>query len=767
MHRRLVNPAGVLALTLALMCSVSLPARGQDVTDEQVGKTIEAMKKYLFSRVDPTTGGWDITVPHKEGYNSGVTALVTYAMLSAGESPQRPEIARALQVIQLAEEAPKSKKGTYQIGLHAHIWAYLPDSYLPMLQSSRAWLLEAASKNASTYGYQISAGGGDHSCTQYGLLGMWEASKRGLRAESKYWENALDHWVASQNTDGGWEYRNPTGASTGSMSAAGLTSLLVAQQELFRANPKADPRITASIQRGLNWFDRNFSATNNPGRGGDVYYYLYGVERVALASGVKDFRGKDWFAEGAKSIIRAVNPSTGAVGSGEGSVINTAFGMAFLARGRVPVWVSKLQIPGLAWNNRPNDLYFLNQYLSAYREGEVNWQVIDIARPAEDMRSAPILYIASDQPLSFSDEQVQNLRRYLDLGGLLWVNPDSMGREPTAPFVQSVRELLDRMYPKAKLTPVPESHPLFTVQHKIANPGSHGLLHYHNGVRDVILCSTKDWGLAFQSEEGAKRSNVWLVAANLFVLATDRGVLENRLTKRFETRADRGKTADFPLGQARYNGNWLPEPLAHEPLATRVWNVAGLDLKPQPIDLASIGSSDLRLITLHGTDKLALNDAQKQAIQQYVQNGGTLLIENVGGRSAFSVDLEKQLRATLGAFTPLDRKDPIITGQGLEGGANCSVVAYRRFTVWNSPRFGPQPRFTAHYLNGRPAVIVSHDDLSLGVLDVRHWGISGYAPDAARHLMSNLVLRVHATPKTPASAPADAAPPAAAPADAG
>ena len=69
--------------------------------------------------------------------------------------------------------------------------------------------------------------------------------------------------------------------------------LHVERNDLIRPNRRA-------IARGLQWMDRHFSASENPVRLRDYYYYMYGVERVGLASGMKHFGGHDWYAEGAR-----------------------------------------------------------------------------------------------------------------------------------------------------------------------------------------------------------------------------------------------------------------------------------------------------------------------------------------------------------------------------------------------------------------------------------------------------------------------------------
>ena len=43
-------------------------------------------------------------------------------------------------------------------------------------------------------------------------------------------------------------------------------------------------------------------------------------------------------------------------------------------------------------------------------------------------------------------------------------------------------------------------------------------------------------------------------------------------------------------------------------------------------------------------------------------------------------------------------------------------------------------------LDGRAALIASHEDLSLGVMGSRRWGVDGYDIDTARRLLTNILL---------------------------
>jgi len=730
----------VLLVLLLVRCSVATAS----VSDEDVGQAIDQIKKYLYYKQD-LTGSWEFR-SRSGGLESdllqvgGETALVTLALLISGESSQNPNIARAIRFLRKVE-----MKGTYAVAMRLHVWAHLPPEYLPMLEMDATWLLGVANKhNLGLFDYQqLPSDRVDHSTTQYGMLGLWEASKRGLKIPSRYWKRWADHFISAQRKDGGWAYgSNPDGISTGSMTAAGLTALYVGQQELLRTRSKPDPKITQSIQRGVAWLDQRFEGHNNPNGNEWTYYYLYGIERVALSSGISYLNNKDWYQSGATHIIHTVRKTES--GGIDDDVVSTAFALMFLSRGRVPVWISKLQIPGKKWNNYPNDLYSLTQYLSDQCEKEVNWQVANVSMPPESWLVAPVAYLASSESIDLTQKQLASLKRYLNLGGLLLANADG----GSMAYSESLRELAKKLYPQYEFKEVDKDDTLYHCLHHLSDAQSGKLFSLSNGVRHLIILPEEDWSEVFQSDKEPGKRFAWNMAANIFAYATDRGALNNRLVQSFESRAGRMSEGELTVGRARYNGNWLPEPAAWEVQSNYIFNRTGLHVTPTPasgirvLDLDDIGDFDSKLVHLVGTHAINLSERQSEAIKKYVARGGTILIETVGGHGAFSHSIEKQLSTLFdNSFAvPLGASDAIISGQDLPGGQNNQRALYRRYAVVTM-HLDPKPNLAAILDDtGRPSVIISHEDLSLGMLGGRQWNVLGYQTVTSRRLMTNIVI---------------------------
>jgi len=445
-------------------------------SDEAVEKAINKAVEYLWSQQQPD-GSW----PGREQYPVGYTALPAYAMLESGVNPQDPRMAKTLKFM-----ATTKTTKTYGLGLRAN-------AFLVAMRTDKKWMqplrkdveLLFKSTRDGSYGYvSVGAGksSGDNSNSQYGLLGVWAGAQADLEIPRQYWYKVMKHWVNCQNASGGWSYRGLTGTRA-TMSAAGVASLFVCFDNFFLdAFVKCDTGLDfAPVKRGLDWFDRNFAGTLGAG-----YYYLYGVERVGLASGYKYFGTSDWYKMGASRLIR----SQGADGSW-GSTVNTAFAMLFLIRGRHPVLFNKLEFDG-DWNNRPRDLASLTRWISRTFEATVNWQIINLRVPVEEWHDAPILYISASKAPNLSDEEVDKLRTYVWQGGTIFSAVECTGKG----FKRGIRELYAKLFPDYELTPCGPEHELYSVYFTLRGKP---LLHtISNGVRPLVVHTDVDLPLSWQ-----------------------------------------------------------------------------------------------------------------------------------------------------------------------------------------------------------------------------------------------------------------------------
>lgn len=735
MNQKLVASVMLVAALLAG------PVHAQLVTDAQIADGIEKLKQRLYASQNKN-GYWDGDQPgndHVTGINyGGTTALITYALLTSGESYQNPKLQRAIEFLEKCD-----MKGTYAVSCRAHVWSHIPPEFNKYLQKDLYWL-QQASHEVSTGGiswrYQIDSKDWDNSTHQYGTLGCWEAAKRGNAVGQALWSGAEKHIIASQNDDGGWGYQQ--GDTRTSMTTAGLVTLYITQDYLhsqdFRTVGRARQHpLQAIIDKGLAWLDKNFKPGVNVG-GNQEAYTMYGIERVGLASGRKYLGDQDWYQGGANWIL-----------SHMGSGSNAAFQLLFLVRGRVPVFINKLEIPDADWNNRPRDIARLTEWVSDEVEKEMLWQVVPITRAPEDWLDAPILYLASHTALDLKPEQIAKIKRYIDLGGMLVTTADNNSVE----FTTSMRNMFKQMYPEYPLQALSKEDELNDVVFQV-DANRLGVQAVDNGIRHLILHLPRDVSWTLHSSSMVDPTP-WQFFANAYYYATEKGRTRNRLEQHFVKKEGGNGGAEIVVGRAKYAGNWDPEPLAWEVQTNFMHNASKATIKLQVVDLDKLPDRNtVPFVHVVGTDAVQFSDAQAASITSYVKSGGVIFFENAGGRGPFADSVMQMLTKAFpnDRVRPINLDSPVIKGGGI-GGFDSSVVDYRAYALLRMGKV-ETPRFLAININGQPRVIVSGEDLTEAMLNQPVWGVFGYNTESAQKLMTNLVLYAKAGPQNAEPAPA-------------
>ncbi len=240
----------------------------------------------------------------------------------------------------------------------------------PWLKEMTAWLVAAQGK---TGGFGYTSPGyydNDLSNTQIALLALQSARRSGAEVPQEVFRRAMVHLLDAQESSGpscvrrdetwkpdpkgeprtvgardrarGWGYR-PRTQGTGSMTAGGVSSLVICRSELSGSpgyDGKLDARAEQGIWDGLAWLGVHFAVGENPGPKdapaavpGKQYYWLYGLERAGVLSGIPWAGEHDWYREGATWLVDRQEP--GGFWSGNG-LVETCFSLLFLQRATPP-----------------------------------------------------------------------------------------------------------------------------------------------------------------------------------------------------------------------------------------------------------------------------------------------------------------------------------------------------------------------------------------------------------------------------------------------
>lgn len=172
----------------------------------------------------------------------------------------------------------------------------------------------------------------DNSNTQFAILALWLAQKHEVPAErSLAFVDA--RFRASQSNDGAWGYK-VGGPSTypDSMTCAGLLGLAVSRG----AGAQHHGELTAgdpAIDKGLDYIGKRLSALRRhfkPESYGELYF-LWTLERMAVAFDLQSIGRTDWYAWGAPIVLDRQEPGGGWI-EAHGPVPDTCFALLFLKR---------------------------------------------------------------------------------------------------------------------------------------------------------------------------------------------------------------------------------------------------------------------------------------------------------------------------------------------------------------------------------------------------------------------------------------------------
>jgi hypothetical protein len=772
----------LFALSLAvvlLLTPISSPA----ASSQEVEQALTKAKKYLYSQ--HRNGSWEKSASQEPrspdkltgSQWGGQTALVVYALLAAGDNPNNePKLAAAIDFLKKARVS-----GTYALGVRCQVWLLLPQSpEVKNLMRRDAAALQVMMKTQGPakgfYDYDARGTSYSLSRSQYAVLGMWGAALAGVEVTQDYWRKVDTAWSAAQEPDGGWRYQKGGRGYpvTAGITAAGVATLLIAQEQLLAdagAQCNGNPPATA-VNKGLAWLDQHFDQVASEKNLEREYPFatLYAVERVGVASGLKYFGANDWYQKGGDYLVQR-QKDDGSWKAGDsyfGAVPDTCFGILFLARGRAPLMMNKLQhgeppepvadaagapaakpdaltalqklkAKPLDWNQRPRDVANLARWVSSAAERDVNWQVLGPQAALGDFYDAPILYVSGTQPLKLADETKEKLRQYVEGGGLILGNADCGGKA----FATSFQKLGRELFPKYEFRELPADHVLYAnaVYPRTRWKNKPSVLGLSNGVRELMLLLPQaDAGRVWQSRVVGGKEEAWQLGADLFFYAAGRKDLRYRGESSYIADDPKSEpTRELTVARIEYNGNWDPEPGGWRRLATLLRNERKIKLNAVPVKLgAGKLGGDVRFAHLTGTATFKLDEAARAEVKKFVQSGGTLLLEAAGGSAAFATAADAEARALFpdAAPTVLPTSHPCYE--------KLDSVSYRPFAQKLVGKANT-PRLQALTVGGRAAVFVSREDLSTGLVGHSVDGITGYSPNSAIELMTRLLL--YATPE--------------------
>jgi hypothetical protein len=730
------------------------PTTHADDLDDDIGKAINRGVTELLNHF---SNGQMREYNPEQPASAGMDALVVYALLHAGEAINDLRLTANSQLVGQMLDALKKMPMDHEVATYsrslraAALGVYHRKQDKNALRDDCAWLIADSHDGAFSYfppppaargargGARFSAPW-DNSNSQYGALGVWAALEAGVEVPNSFWLAVQKHWLDCQLPDGEWGYLGYGTMGRLSMTVAGITTLLVTEDQLDAREVVATlghQPFNPNLQRGLNWLE----AGNNSVRIPQSWraYNLFGLERAALASGFKYFGTHDWYRELATQQIGLQEPdgswsgSDALISPGESDIVDTAYSLLFLSRGRHPIFMNKLRFDGF-WSNRPRDIANLTRYASTALERPLNWQVVSLKSDWSDWMDSPVLYIASHEGLKLSDEEVNKLRSFAGNGGLIFTHADG----DSSAFSKSIADIAHRLWPQYPLADLKPTDPIFSSMYQIKQPPR--LQGISNGSRLLLVHSPTDLNKQWQLRDTVNRPVDFQMGVNIFIYAAGRANLRNRLKTPLVPEPQIAPILTTTLAKIRHPGNWNPEPVALPRFARIFFGQTSVKVNVIDTDPDMLDPVKMPLAHLTGTGPIHFSPAEFKAIHDYVNNGGTLLIDAFGGSTEFrnsmvSDFLPHAFPRTVMAGMP--SSDPLLRGTG----PGMSKVALR-MSPWREEFDGTTTLPLQYLTEGKGLVIYSTVDVTTGLLGINTWGINGYEPETAYNLVRNVLLSI-------------------------
>jgi VWFA-related protein len=348
---------------------------GDRPSDDEVAQAIARGVAFVKAQQDPK-GTWAYTFNHNHAL--GITALAGLALMENGVDRADPVVAGASEAIRslalqsnqtydialailfLARVQPETRGPNDDLicrlaarlagGEHGGMWDYtvpldqgddLPESVRKQERPKRRIRIRPQSN-------------GDNSNTQFALLGIWAAGRHGFDANDAL--EAIDaHFRETQDRNGRWGYKPGMGGAD-AMTCAGLMGLAISA-----ARPKVAERLSARARGAALAADPVFTEAlkavskdaRNIGPHSDIYY-LWSVERVCVALGLRDLDGLDWYATGARDLLSLQREDGSWPDQRWGSLPQTCLALLFLRKANLAFELDRvLKLPGASRPSSP------------------------------------------------------------------------------------------------------------------------------------------------------------------------------------------------------------------------------------------------------------------------------------------------------------------------------------------------------------------------------------------------------------------------------
>ncbi|MCB9875318.1 MAG: DUF4159 domain-containing protein [Planctomycetaceae bacterium] len=755
----------------ALILSIVQPVTGE-LTDTQVRNAIERGSSFLKTE-QKSDGHWT----EHSIYVGGVTALTTLALLNSGEDVKSPTIQKSLAYLRSLGE-PST---VYATSLQTMaMCAAEPAKDAAIIGRNVKWLEAVQLRGGlrkGAWNYADKKGSGDNSNTQFALLALHEAHRIGIEVKRDTWELALDYWLRTQREDGSWGYTESEPA-TGSMTCAGIGCVVICQSKIG----SGDARLIGSsveccgtqtdddaIERAMQWLSRHFSTNSNPSsinlRYRHLFYYLYAVERTGRLTGRRFIGRHDWYREGATTLLNMHDDFrgswSGAAPAEDVPTVATSLALLFLAKGRRPVVMSKLQYgENQQWDLHRSAVQHLTERVEQRWKRDLSWQTVDVrAATLEDLLQTPVLCISGREAFELTVDQKENLRQYVNQGGFIFAEACCNGEA----FDRSFRALMNQLFPDSSLRLLPEDHPVWYAEEKVNAKYLRPLFGIDACCRTSVVYCPKDLSCFWELDRGVRNADYpkdvqeeveacLAIGKNVVTYATSRE-LKNKLDRpqiAINRPAEDLERSVLYMPKLRHDGGSDDAPNALPNMLNFVRSQAQLriDVTNRMVSATSDDLFDYPIVYMHGRRAFRFSPDERKAIATFVDRGGVIFADAICASPEFADSFRREMKNIFPAqsLARISPEHPMFTREFR--GYDLAKVTVRDPQLRNADDplitnlTEVSPLLEGISIDDRMMVIFSPYDISCAMENSNSLECKGYLKEDAAKIATNVVLFV-------------------------
>ena len=314
------------------------------------------------------------------------------------------------------------------------------------------------------------------------------------------------------------------------------------------------------------------------------------------------------------------------------------------------------------WMTDPADIRNLLQWTNQQLHIRYRAADTDLAEFSFNPTELPILYFTGHDAFSVSDEAAAKLRQFCNDGGTI-VGDACCG---SAKFDAAFREMVQRVFPKRPMAPIPADHPLYSsfypitsCQYKIGAKETTEPAHLEAvsvGCRAAVIYGggydmSCGWdGHVHEAGRRVMPADSRKLGANIITYCLATYELGRFLaTEKVYHQKGEATRDQLVIAQVVHDGDWDTQPSSLASLLKHLSENTTVEVqfKKENVDLKSIDAFSHPILYMTGHQNFTLAEEEVNNLRRYLAAGGVLVANSCCGRKAFDDAFRREIARVL------------------------------------------------------------------------------------------------------------------------